>query len=136
MLLFFPQGVCSDDVQLPVVSAEKRQREGKPHLKAQTYYLDLCLEFKTARCLEALNEQPWTPVLREEGEIKMLLLIYTSSECSFSVATFCDFVICPGYASLPASNAGKRTEIGRSLTLEKANESLSHRLTKTNRTNI
>lgn len=42
-----------------------------PHLKAQTYSLDLCLEFKTVRCLEALNEQPWTPVLREKGEIKI-----------------------------------------------------------------
>lgn len=58
-----------------------------PHLKAQTYSLDLCLEFKTVRCLEALNEQPWTPVLREkEGDqniIADLLLLRVLLFCRY-----------------------------------------------------
>lgn len=57
-------------------------------------------------------------------------------ERSFPVATFYDFVICPGYASFPASNPGKRTENRKKADFGKRLTSLSLRLTKTNRTNI
>lgn len=61
------QEVCRDKVQPgPGVSAEKRQREGK--YQSETYEsLDLCSEFKVARCLEDLNEQLWTPVSVKGG---------------------------------------------------------------------
>jgi hypothetical protein len=50
------------------------------------------------------------PELRRESMDQSVTayLVNTSSDCSFSVFMLCDFLICSGIVSLPASNREKR----------------------------
>lgn len=107
-----------------------------PHLKVQTYSLDPCLEFKTARCLETVNEQPRTPVLREEGGdqnvIADLYLLRALLSCRY-ILWLCNLSRICVPSSKKCGETDRKQEGGW---LWKRLTRLSLRLTKTNRTNI